>query len=344
MGPAADVSLRDPEREDPQGEADSDPEGGPGQAPVDGSVQGPRPHVLIGDDHVGEQPLDEIALFLDLGLGLGRGDQAELPGDRLDDEVHGNALLRAAREIEAAEDRRFPVHVLGTVEAHHPLRARPGLATVAERVNVPRKSRDLDTPENRFAKMVLVEFRDFLVEVGMLLGRDVGEATKLENSRLLREVARLRGTLDRLLERGFLPDVSPPEILPLGSPVLQRKAGYRELLRAMHPSAIWPVRIRGAVVSQNVLSGVMAFGFIYMVSIVSLTLIMSGTGLDIVTAFSAVVACLNNTGPGLNLVGPATTYAVLNDFQTWICTFAMLLGRLEILTLLVVLMPAFWRK
>lgn len=122
------------------------------------------------------------------------------------------------------------------------------------------------------------------------------------------------------------------------------KQVYRELLRAMHPSAIWPVRIRGAVVSQNVLTGVMAFGFIYMVSIVSLTLLMSATGLDIVTAFSSVVACLNNTGPGLNLVGPATTYAVLNDFQTWICTFAMLLGRLEIFTLLVVLMPAFWRK
>ncbi len=122
------------------------------------------------------------------------------------------------------------------------------------------------------------------------------------------------------------------------------KQVYRELLHAMHPSAIRPVLIRGGVVSQNVLSGVMAFGFIYMASIVSLTLLMSASGLDIVTAFSAVVACLNNTGPGLNLVGPATTYAVLNDFQTWICSFAMLLGRLEIFTLLVVLMPAFWRK
>jgi trk system potassium uptake protein TrkH len=88
----------------------------------------------------------------------------------------------------------------------------------------------------------------------------------------------------------------------------------------------------------------MAFGFIYMVSIVTLTLLMAATGLDIVTAFSAVVATLNNTGPGLNLVGPSTTFAVLNDFQTWICTFAMLLGRLEIFTLLVVMMPAFWRK
>ncbi len=122
------------------------------------------------------------------------------------------------------------------------------------------------------------------------------------------------------------------------------KQVYRELIRAMHPSVVWPVRIRGSVVSVNVLSGVMAFGFIYMVSIVSMTLLMSFTGLDIVTAFSAVVASINNTGPGLNLVGPTTTYQILTDFQTWVCTFAMLLGRLEIFTLLVVLTPAFWRK
>ena len=122
------------------------------------------------------------------------------------------------------------------------------------------------------------------------------------------------------------------------------KQVYRELIRAMHPSVIWPVRVHGAVVPLNVLSGVMAFGFIYMVSIVSLTLLMSFTGLDIVTAFSAVVATINNTGPGLNLVGPMSNYSVLSDFQTWICTFAMMLGRLEIFTLLVVLTPAFWRK
>jgi trk system potassium uptake protein TrkH len=66
--------------------------------------------------------------------------------------------------------------------------------------------------------------------------------------------------------------------------------------------------------------------------------------LDILTAFSAVVASINNTGPGLNQVGPATTYEVLTDFQTWVCSFAMLLGRLEIFTLLVVLTPAFWRR
>ncbi|MDP3688381.1 MAG: TrkH family potassium uptake protein, partial [Sulfurimicrobium sp.] len=62
------------------------------------------------------------------------------------------------------------------------------------------------------------------------------------------------------------------------------------------------------------------------------------------TAFSAVVASINNTGPGLNEVGPATTYASLTDFQTWVCTFTMLLGRLELFTLLILFTPAFWRK
>ena len=92
------------------------------------------------------------------------------------------------------------------------------------------------------------------------------------------------------------------------------------------------------------LFAVLAFAFIYMVCIVTLTLVLSFTGLDSVTAFSAVAASINNTGPGLGLVGPSSTYQVLEDFQTWVCTFAMLLGRLEIFTLLVVLTPAFWRK
>ncbi|MBA3032026.1 MAG: TrkH family potassium uptake protein [Gammaproteobacteria bacterium] len=121
------------------------------------------------------------------------------------------------------------------------------------------------------------------------------------------------------------------------------KQVYRELIRAMHPSAVWPVRIGGKPVPGNILSAVMAFGFIYMVSISLLTLLMIFSGLEIVSAFSAVVASINNTGPGLNQVGPATTFAILTDFQTWICTFAMLLGRLEMFTLLVVLTPAFWR-
>ncbi len=126
--------------------------------------------------------------------------------------------------------------------------------------------------------------------------------------------------------------------------IILYKQVYRELMRSMHPNIVWPVRIGGDPVPQNILFAVLAFGFVYMVSIVSMTLIMSLSGLEIVTAFSAVVASINNTGPGLNQVGPSTTYEVLTDFQTWVCTFAMLLGRLEIFTLLVVLTPAFWRR
>ena len=122
------------------------------------------------------------------------------------------------------------------------------------------------------------------------------------------------------------------------------KQVYRELMRAMHPNLAWPVRIGRDPVPQNILFAVLAFAFMYMASIVSMTLLLSFSGLDVVTAVSAVVASINNTGPGLNQVGPATTYEVLNDFQTWVCTFAMLLGRLEIFTLLVVLTPAFWRR
>ncbi len=126
--------------------------------------------------------------------------------------------------------------------------------------------------------------------------------------------------------------------------LLLYKQLYRELIRAMHPAAVYNVRIRGEVMPQNVLFAALSFGFVYMVSIVSLTLILSFSGLDVISAFTAVVASINNTGPGLGVVGPSTTYEVLTDFQTWVCTFAMLLGRLELFTLLVVLTPAFWRK
>jgi len=92
-------------------------------------------------------------------------------------------------------------------------------------VGVPRKRAGISK------KQCLTPFPDdFLAEVGALLGHNPAEAAKPENVRLLREVTRLRGMLDSLLGRGFLPDVSGPEMLPLGSPALQRKAGYRELL------------------------------------------------------------------------------------------------------------------
>jgi trk system potassium uptake protein TrkH len=121
------------------------------------------------------------------------------------------------------------------------------------------------------------------------------------------------------------------------------RQGRRELTRLIHPSARLPVKLAGQVVPNSVIYAVLAFAFLYVFSIITMTLAMTASGLEFITAFSAVVASINNTGPGLNQVGPATNYASLNDFQTWICTIAMLLGRLELLTLLVVFTRTFWR-
>lgn len=105
------------------------------------------------------------------------------------------------------------------------------VASLPARISVPTRRDFLDTAENRFAKMVLVEFRDFLADVAAHLTRQLAGNEKPETRRFMGEVTRLRAMLETQLSRGFFPDVSPPTVLPLGSPVLQHKAGYRELLR-----------------------------------------------------------------------------------------------------------------
>ncbi len=126
--------------------------------------------------------------------------------------------------------------------------------------------------------------------------------------------------------------------------VLLFKQVYRELKRLIHPNAQVPLRLGDDAVPNKIVYAVLAFAFIYVAAIIFLSFALSLSGLDVLTAFSAIVACVNNTGPGLGAVGPAHTYAVLNEFQLSVCAFAMLLGRLELFTLLVVLTPAFWRK
>jgi trk system potassium uptake protein TrkH len=118
----------------------------------------------------------------------------------------------------------------------------------------------------------------------------------------------------------------------------------RELRLMVHPQAVEPVRIGGQVVPNRIAYAVLAFIFLYFMTIVVLSFALLLSGLDFLTAFSAVIASINNMGPGLNRVGPPTTYESLSDFQTWVCTVAMILGRLEIFSVLVLFTPAFWRK
>ena len=122
------------------------------------------------------------------------------------------------------------------------------------------------------------------------------------------------------------------------------KQARRELVRVLHPRAINPVTIAGGAIENNVIFSVLAFMLLYGGLIIGATMLMLFSGLDVVTAFTAVMACINNMGPGLNQVGPATNYAVLTDLQTWVCTVTMLLGRLELFTVLVLFTRTFWRK
>jgi trk system potassium uptake protein TrkH len=122
------------------------------------------------------------------------------------------------------------------------------------------------------------------------------------------------------------------------------KQARRELTRILHPRAVNPVCIRDTVIENNVIFAVLAFMLVYGAAIVWLTFLLLLSGLDVISAFSAIVACINNMGPGLNQVGPASNFGVLNDFEIWVCTFAMLIGRLELFAVLVLFTPAFWRR
>jgi trk system potassium uptake protein TrkH len=122
------------------------------------------------------------------------------------------------------------------------------------------------------------------------------------------------------------------------------KQAHRELNQLVHPNMVRPLKVGGAIIANRVVFAVLAFVFLYFMSVVGLVFVQLASGLDFLTAFSAILACINNAGPGLGLVGPGSTYAVLSDFQLWVCSAAMLLGRLEVFTILVLFTPTLWRK
>jgi len=125
--------------------------------------------------------------------------------------------------------------------------------------------------------------------------------------------------------------------------VLVRQA-WRELFLLVHPQAVTPVKIRNQVVSNHIVFAVLAFVVLYFGTVVTLTFMLLASGMDFVSSFTAIIATINNAGPGLGVVGPSSNYQGLTDFQTWVCSLAMLLGRLEIFSVLVLFTPTFWRK
>lgn len=111
-----------------------------------------------------------------------------------------------------------------------------------------------------------------------------------------------------------------------------------------HPTAVNPLKLGGLVVPSSIILSVLGFIFVYFMSVVVLTLLLVISGMDFISSFSAIIATINNAGPGLGQVGPATNFGSLTDFQTWTCSLAMFLGRIEVFTALILLTPAYWRK
>jgi len=118
--------------------------------------------------------------------------------------------------------------------------------------------------------------------------------------------------------------------------------GVREVKRLVHPAAEIPVRLGDSVVPQRVIEAVWGFCVVYIILFGAMLLMLVASGLDQVTAFSALATSINNMGPGLGKV--VADFTQVNDIAKWVCIFAMLFGRLEVFTLLVLFSPTFWRS
>lgn len=122
------------------------------------------------------------------------------------------------------------------------------------------------------------------------------------------------------------------------------KNGFLELKRLVHPRAVIPVRFNGKSVSPEIISNVQAFFIIYILLFVFGAVLLSLLGLDFFTAAGAAATCIGNVGPGMGVVGPVGNFASLPDLSKWILAFFMLVGRLELFTVLVLFSSAFWKK
>jgi trk system potassium uptake protein TrkH len=124
--------------------------------------------------------------------------------------------------------------------------------------------------------------------------------------------------------------------------VILFKQGMREIQQLVHPRGRFIVKLGGLSVPGAILAAVTAFCTLYIASFTLFTLALAATGLDLLSAFAAAATCINNMGPGLGTV--AFHFRDVTDLAAWLCSLAMLLGRLEIFTVLVLLTPAFWRE
>jgi trk system potassium uptake protein TrkH len=121
------------------------------------------------------------------------------------------------------------------------------------------------------------------------------------------------------------------------------KQAYKELYRLEHPHAVYQVKLKGKVVSQEAIQSIQGFVSLYFLFFFLFSIIIAFSGLDFVTVVSSVIACMGNIGPGFGDVGPMDNYAHISGFGKWILSFSMILGRLEIYTVILLFIPEYWR-
>jgi trk system potassium uptake protein TrkH len=126
--------------------------------------------------------------------------------------------------------------------------------------------------------------------------------------------------------------------------MLYFKYCYKELFSLIHPRSVTHIKIGGKVVPEDVTRSVLGFMGLYMGLFALCSVVLAGMGVDFVTSFSAVAATIGNVGPGFANVGPALNYAQIPYLGKWLLIWCMLLGRLEIYTIIIFLVPEFWRK
>ncbi len=119
---------------------------------------------------------------------------------------------------------------------------------------------------------------------------------------------------------------------------------YKELFSMIHPRAVSHIKIGGKTVPEEVVRSVLGFLALYMALFSVSTILLAGTGVDFVTALGAVAATIGNIGPGFGMVGPVENFAQIPYWGKWLLSWCMLLGRLEIYTLIIIVVPEFWRK
>ncbi len=126
--------------------------------------------------------------------------------------------------------------------------------------------------------------------------------------------------------------------------IIAVKNGFLELKRILHPRAMIPTCCNGSAMPSDVINNVLVFVLLYITIIIVSIPIVSATGLDFESSFGAIITCIGNVGPGLGSTGPAFSFEHISDFGKWYLSFLMLLGRLELFTVLVVFTPTFWKQ